>query len=183
MGFFADSINALTLWITSALYGGYAAANVLKWIWWRFNGMGYFLGMLFGLIASTIVPILWPNVSPIFLFPAILGFSFLGSIIGTLLYPQDDMEVLKKFYQKTRPWGFWKPVIDHIKLEDKNFQENTEFKRDAINVLVGIAWQMTLVIMPIYLLTYMFNALLLSFAIFIACSIILKLNWYDKLQE
>jgi hypothetical protein len=23
------------LWITSALYGGYVAANFLKWIWWR----------------------------------------------------------------------------------------------------------------------------------------------------
>src|SRR5690606_11725955 len=41
-GFFASSLNALTLWITSALYGGYAAANVLKWIWWRFSGYGYF---------------------------------------------------------------------------------------------------------------------------------------------
>jgi hypothetical protein len=37
-GFFAKSLNSITLWITSSLYGGYAAANVLKWIWWRFNG-------------------------------------------------------------------------------------------------------------------------------------------------
>jgi len=35
MGFFADSINSLTLWITSALFGGYVASNFLKWIWWR----------------------------------------------------------------------------------------------------------------------------------------------------
>ena len=47
-GLFATSLNSLTLWITSSLYGGYAAANVLKWIWWRFNGMGYFFGMLGG---------------------------------------------------------------------------------------------------------------------------------------
>jgi SSS family solute:Na+ symporter len=33
MGFFADSINSLTLWITSALFGGYVAANFLKWVW------------------------------------------------------------------------------------------------------------------------------------------------------
>ena len=30
MGFFADSINSITLWITSALYGGYVAANFFK---------------------------------------------------------------------------------------------------------------------------------------------------------
>jgi Na+/proline symporter len=40
MGFFAESINSLTLWITSALFGGYVAANFLKWIWWRFIGWG-----------------------------------------------------------------------------------------------------------------------------------------------
>ena len=34
-GFFATSLNAITLWITASLYGGYTAANVLKWVWWR----------------------------------------------------------------------------------------------------------------------------------------------------
>jgi Na+/proline symporter len=55
-GLFADSLSSLTLWISSALYGGYAAANVLKWIWWRFNGYGYFAGMLAGLLSATFVP-------------------------------------------------------------------------------------------------------------------------------
>ena len=44
-GFFASSLNSITLWITASLYGGYTAANVLKWIWWRFNGHGYFWGL------------------------------------------------------------------------------------------------------------------------------------------
>lgn len=183
MGFFADSINALTLWITSALYGGYAAANVLKWIWWRFNGMGYFLGMFFGLIASTIFPSIWSDVSPIYLFPVILGFSFLGSILGTFLFAQDDMELLKTFYKKTRPWGFWGPVIQEIRKEDPDFKHNTQFLRDAFNVIIGIAWQMTLVIMPIYLLTYMYKQLLICVIIFIVSSVILKINWYDKLED
>ena len=54
MGFFAESINSLTLWITSALFGGYVAANFLKWIWWRFNGWGYFWGMAAGLIIASL---------------------------------------------------------------------------------------------------------------------------------
>ena len=53
-GFFATSLNAITLWITASLYGGYTAANVLKWVWWRCNGYGYFWGMLTGLLASTV---------------------------------------------------------------------------------------------------------------------------------
>ena len=36
-GFFASSLNSITLWITASLFGGYTAANVLKWVWWRFR--------------------------------------------------------------------------------------------------------------------------------------------------
>ena len=39
-------------WIVSALWGGYAASNVIKWYWWRFNGFGYFWGMATGIAAA-----------------------------------------------------------------------------------------------------------------------------------
>lgn len=181
-GFFADSINGLTLWITSALYGGYAAANVLKWIWWRFNGFGYFFGMLGGLLASTFVPQLMPEVIDIYLFPIILGISFLGCILGTLLTPPDEEEVLKNFYRNTKPWGFWKPVIAKIQADDPAFIPNQDFGRDCFNVMVGIVWQMCLVVMPVYLLIRETGALLLSFGIFAVTSYLLKIYWYDKLE-
>src|SRR5690606_10853376 len=103
-GFFASSLNKLTLWITSALYGGYAAANVLKWIWWRFSGMGYFFGMLFGLIGSTVKLFFFPEIVDIFVFPLILLFSFIGCIIGTYMEPLSNREDVKRFYKQTRPW-------------------------------------------------------------------------------
>lgn len=37
IGFFVESVNSVLQWITSALYGGYIAANLLKWHWWRFQ--------------------------------------------------------------------------------------------------------------------------------------------------
>ncbi len=181
-GFFAESINSLTLWITSALFGGYAAANVLKWIWWRFNGYGYFFGMLGGLIASTFVPGLFPETSAIYLFPVILGVSLLGCFLGTFLTPSDNEEVLKTFYRDTRPWGFWKPIINKIKAEDPSFQANNNFSRDMLNVLIGIIWQMTLVVMPIYLIIKSNTNLAISFVIFLVTTWLLKKLWYDKLD-
>ena len=181
-GFFADSINGLTLWITSALYGGYAAANVLKWVWWRFNGYGYFFGMLGGLLASTFVPQLMPSVIDIYLFPIILGISFLGCILGTFLTPPDEEEVLKNFYRNTKPWGFWKPIIEKIKADDPQFVPNQDFRRDCLNVVIGIIWQMCLVVMPIYLLIRETGALLLSLGIFAITTYLLKIYWYDKLE-
>ena len=182
-GFFAESINSLTLWITSALYGGYAAANVLKWIWWRFNGYGYFYGMLAGLVASTFVPPLMPEVAAIYIFPIILVASFVGCILGTFLTRPNEDEVLMNFYTQTKPWGFWKPVIRKIQLQNPSFEPNKDFKRDSINVCIGIIWQMSLTVMPIYLVIKNFNLFAVGASVFIITSILLKLNWYDKLVE
>ena len=181
-GFFAESINSLTLWITASLYGGYAAANVLKWIWWRFNGYGYFFGMLGGLVASTFVPGLFPDTSDIFLFPLILLIAGLGCILGTLLTPPDNEQVLMSFYKQTKPWGFWQPIIKKIQAEQPDFKPNTDFWRDVFNIIVGIVWQMTLVIMPIYLLIKEMGDLAICFVIFVITSWLLKKYWYDRLE-
>ena len=179
-GFFAESINSLTVWITSALYGGYAAANVLKWIWWRFNGYGYFGGMLFGLIASTVIPLWWPDTPAIFLFPHLLTFSVAGCIVGTYMAPATSNEILIQFYKTTRPWGFWKPIRRHIS-SDEFFNPNRKLGIDALNVLIGIVWQMTLVVMPIYLIIKDFSGFGISIIIFIVTTVLLKKYWYNPL--
>ena len=55
IGFFVESVNSVLQWITSALYGGYIAANLLKWHWWRFNGNGYFWGMIIGGAVGNVI--------------------------------------------------------------------------------------------------------------------------------
>ena len=56
IGWYVASVNSVVLWIVSGLWGGYTASNVLKWYWWRFNGYGYFWGMVTGIAASLILP-------------------------------------------------------------------------------------------------------------------------------
>lgn len=187
IGMFVSSLNSLTLWISSALYGGYAAANVLKWIWWRFNGMGYFFGMLGGLVASLSVPFLvriwYPNTTDIYLFPAILVISFISSYLGTVLTKPETMEVLKKFYSQTRPWGFWNPVKDAVLKDNPNFEANKDFKRDSFNVLIGIIWQMSMVVLPLYWLSGNNTQAIISVSVLLITSIILKKTWYNKLKD
>jgi len=180
-GFFADSINTLTLWITSALYGGYAAANALKWIWWRFNSYGYFGGMLAGLLAATFVPRIWPEASAIYLFPVILLVSFVGCLAGTLLAPPDDEAVLKNFYKKTRPWGFWKPIRLKVQAEDPDFQANRDLGRDSFNVLTGIIWQSSLTVLPVWLILHDFANAGITVLVLLLTTWLLKRYWYDRL--
>ena len=182
-GFFASSLNSITLWITASLFGGYTAANVLKWIWWRFNGYGYFWGMLIGLIASTIKLLFFSSWIDIYFFPIIFICSILGCLFGSLLTPPDDMEKLKSFYKSVKPWGFWKPVFEEIKKTDKNFTKNKNFGRDMFNVFVGIIWQMSLVVWPMYLLIKKWDGFMISITVVIITTLLLKKFWYDNLKK
>ena len=182
-GFYAKSLNSITLWITSSLYGGYAAANVLKWIWWRFNGYGYFWGMIAGLVSSTLKLILFPQITDIYFFPVILVISFIGCIAGSLLTKPDTDEVLMKFYKNVRPWGFWGPVYKKVVAQNPQFEKNRDFGRDVVNIIVGIVWQMALVVMPIYFIIHNSKAAWITLGVIVVCMVILKYNWYDKLKE
>jgi hypothetical protein len=138
-------------WIVAALWGGYTASNVLKWYWWRFNGYGYFWGMVTGIAASMVLPFAVPDLSALNSFPLILAISMVGCVAGTLLTKPDDEEVLKSFYRKVRPWGFWGPILRKVRQEDPGLQPNRDFPRDMLNVALGICWQTSLVVFPVCL--------------------------------
>jgi hypothetical protein len=67
--------------------------------------------------------------------------------------------------------------------EDPNFRPNKGFARDMVNVAVGIVWQLTFVLMPIYLVIRRFHALAIAAVVAAITSLFLKFNWYDKLEE
>nr|WP_299385776.1 sodium:solute symporter family protein [Allomuricauda sp.] len=182
-GLNAGSLNELILWLSSALYGGYVAANVLKWVWWRFTGNGYFWGMLFGLIASTIKLFFFPQYVDIFVFPIIFLFSFLGCIIGTYMEPLPNREKVKQFYKQTRPWGIWGPIKKEVMAEDPSFVPNPDFKRDTANVVIGIVWQMAQVVLPIYFMLRENTQMVIWSAVLILTSYLLKKHWWDNLKK
>lgn len=181
-GFNAGNLNTLILWLSSSLYGGYVAANFLKWIWWRFTGYGYFWGMFFGLIASTIKFLYFPEYVDIFLFPVILLFSLMGCIMGTLLEPAPSVDSLKHFYMKTKPWGFWGPVKKAVLEENPDFIPNPDFKRDSFNVLIGIIWQMAQVLIPIYFMLRQNTEMIIWSAILLLTSYLLKKYWWNHIK-
>jgi len=180
--FMVESIDSVTQWIVSALWGGYAASNVLKWHWWRFNGYGYFWGMIVGLIASLTLP-LFLTFPDFYIFPFILILSLTGCIAGTLLTRPENDEVLKAFYKQVRPWGFWKPIHEKVVREEPGFEGNKDFRKDMFNVVIGIIWQTSLVVIPIYLIIKENVSLITAIVILAITSFILKKNWYDKLTD
>ena len=193
IGLFLTSIDNFVTWITAGLYGGYTAANVVKWYWWRMNGYGYFWGMLAGIVFALLlglpqaqlaalgVPVWLTN--PLNAFPFFFLACIAAVVAGSLLSRPTDMATLAQFYLRTRPWGIWKPVRDALAAEGRAVEENRDGLRDMANVTVGIVWQTALIAMPVFLVIRHWPGLVASLLIVALTSVFLKYNWYDRLQD
>jgi len=182
-GLFTKSIDSIVQWIVSGLWGGYVVSNVLKWYWWRFNGWGYFWGMAVGITSAVVMasPYVLPGVHDINKFPIILGVSLLAALLGTFLTKPEEEEVLKDFYRRVRPWGFWGPVHAQVVKEDPGFQRNKDFFRDMFNIVIGTIWQTCFIVLAMFLVTRHFRNAAITLVVLVTTSTILKFNWYDKL--
>lgn len=182
-GVMTKSIGSVTMWLVAGLYGGYLAPNVLKWYWWRLNGMGYFAGMVTGVVAALAFPMFLPKMTAINSFPFILVISGIASVVVSLATKPENEETLKKFYSNVRPWGFWGPVYKMVLKDNPDFQRNKNFKRDMVNIAVGIIWQLSLAVMPVYFVIKEFKLMFMTMAVTAVTSVFLKFNWYNKLEK
>lgn len=191
IGLFITSINSVLQWIVSGLWGGYTITNILKWYWWRLNGMGYFGGMLVGIVGAMIFPsigaAIFPEVAsdimPLYLFPLIVLVSGVAAVVTSLLTEIDNEEGLKAFYKQTRPWGFWGPIHDKVVADDPSFTKNPNFKRDMFNIVVGIIMQTSLVALPIFFVIKETMPTLATLGFALVAAAILKKTWYDNICE
>jgi len=198
IGWNVTSVKDVVEWIVTGLWAGYTASNVLKWYWWRFNGFGYFWGMVTGISSALVLafPKLLENVPAVrsllarypvnlnvtIVFPVVLVVSLTGCLLGTLLTRPEDDAVLKDFYRRVRPWGFWGPVLKKVLAEEPGFKRNKDFGRDMFNIVVGIVWQVSLVVLPLYIVIQEFDRAAITAAIILGTSVILKFTWYDHLS-
>jgi Na+/proline symporter len=183
LGFFAKDVNSILQWIVSGLYGGYIAANVLKWYWWRFNANGFFYGMLTGIAGALVFSRLFHGVELLYYFPLLFILSIVGCLIGTYTAPATEMETLKRFYSTVRPWGFWKPVHVAVVSENPGFMPNRRFKLDMFNVVLGIIAQCCLTILPMYFVLWLKLPLLITVVLLMVIILILKQTWWNKLEN
>lgn len=183
LGFFAKDVNSVLQWIVGALYGGYIAANMLKWYWWRFNANGFFWGMASGIIAALVFPYIFENILPLYSWPLLFLISLAGCFIGTYMAPPAEEAVLKQFYKTVKPWGFWKPVQVKVMAEDPAFVPNKNCKTDMFNVVLGIIGQCCLTILPMYIVLWLKLPLMITVAILLVIIMVLKRTWWDKLEN
>ena len=144
------SINDIWGWLTLGLGAGLSVPLVLRWYWWRFNGYGFAVGTIAGMIAAIVTKLMVePSLSDpqfkeyaLFLVPSIC--SFVGCILVTVLTEPTEWEVMNNFYLITRPFGFWKEIRQQLpsNIQAKIKQEN---QRDILATFVAIPWQLVFI--------------------------------------
>jgi hypothetical protein len=182
LGFFAKDVNSILQWIVGGLYGGYIAANLFKWYWWRFNANGFVMGMATGIVSALVFLKLYDGLF-LNVWPIIFLLSVIGCLVGTYTAPPTDNETLTTFYKTVKPWGFWKPIHTMVVESDPTFEPNKRFTLDMFNVVIGMIAQTCLTLLPIYIVLWLKTPLIITVAVLAVTVVILKRTWWNKLED
>jgi uncharacterized sodium:solute symporter family permease YidK len=188
LSFSIQSVNDIWGWLTTGLGIGLAIPLLLRWYWWRFNGYGFAVGTVAGMVSAIVAQlIILPYFQHsqyqeyiLFLVPALC--SLAGCIIATLLTPPTEMAVMEHFYNVTRPFGFWGEVRHTIKpnLQAKIRAEN---QRDILAAILTVPWQLILFLMGIIFVIKQWESFKILSLIFLLLTIGLYFTWFRHLSK
>jgi hypothetical protein len=138
--------------------------------------------MAAGIAAALVFPMVMPKALPLYYFPWVLLISLAGCLAGTCATPPTDEKTLMEFYRTTRPWGFWGRIHERVVAADPAFVGNRNFRRDTVNIVVGIVWQTCLTILPIYVVLKQGLPIAVTAGLLLVTCVVLKRNWLDRLE-
>ena len=164
-----------------ALSAGVVVPNVLRWYWWRMNGIGYALGTLAG-IGLALLALFRPDTPIYIVFPLICVASLLACVLTSLATRPVDHETLVHFYRCVRPFGFWKPVRTQASLTAEEQQAKSEsLWLTLVNVLLGMLAITGLYLFPMYLVGHWYTQSLVWFSLATVAVLALRFTWYQNL--
>ncbi len=142
------SIGASFTWILN-LTAGIGPVYLLRWFWWRINPWSEITAMTVSLPVLLLRPIVftwlgWPHAYLLELLFMVLGTAAIWVPV-TLLTPPVERVVLKQFYARVKPPGFWGTVGVAAK-------QDRAWKGSLIQWLVGTVGLLAATIGPLQLM-------------------------------
>ncbi|MBM4104297.1 MAG: sodium:solute symporter [Planctomycetes bacterium] len=186
------NINDIWDWILMALGGGLVVPSILRFYWWRFNGGGFAIGTLVGLVGAVLFRIAqlygvdsYPQAAhlmdnPVFQFFTTMAIGLTGTIIGTYMTRPTDQKVLEHFFRTTRPFGFWGSMVNSLTPEVRK-EMKKEHVRDVFALPFALTWQVTLFMLPMQLLIKSYHAFFITLGIFLVSLAGLYVIWLRKM--
>jgi hypothetical protein len=182
IGLHASNINELWGWLIMSLIAGAMGPTVLRLYWWRINAWGMVAGFIVGVLGAFAQRLFWPTMSEWWQFPLMTTLSFVATIIGSLLTEPVATEIVKNFYETTRPFGWWRPFFANLPKQTQ-IAWRREHRNDLITVAIALLWQVCLLLLPMEFLTHNKTAFLMTLPMFIATCIGLYFFWWRNLPS
>jgi Na+/proline symporter len=176
------SINQIWGWIAMGLGGGLALPSMLKFYWWRYNGSGFAIGVLTGIIACLVQVAVFPHWLEWQQFTAVSLVSLIAALIGTYAGKPTDEKTLSEFYTRTRPFGFWKPYKNKLAPAIKRKMER-EHRNDIIAAPFTLCWQISIFLLPMQFILGEYGKLGITIGVSAICIIGMYYFWYRNLPK
>ena len=177
-----SNINEIWGWITMGIGAGMFIPQVIRWYWWRFNGYGFAIGTVFGMVSAIATKIFASNIAEYNSFLIASGCSLIGCLLGTFFTKPTEKTVLVNFYKITRPFGFWNQVRSNLdtSIVAKINQEN---RRDIIAIFFAVPWQVVLFLTGMMIVLKQWTNFISLFGILIILSFGLYWFWFRHLSK
>lgn len=135
-----------------------------------------------GMVSAILQRFLYPDLHDIWKFLSVAAFGVIGAILGSLLTKPTDDDVLRNFYKKTKPFGFWGKYKDTLDAETR-----TKMRKEHFNDLVAlpfvVAWQYLLLLMPVLLVSGNFKEFKVVVVLFLFALLGVYVFWYRNLPK
>lgn len=194
MAYTLKSVNEIWGWIVMGLGAGSLAPGFLRLYWWRFNGGGFAVGTVVGMIAAIVTRMLASSIegNPAYeqlytiltderwMFCIILAVGLLASIIGTFLTRQSNPKLLERFYTITKPFGVWGHYKQKLP-DDLREKVSREHRNDIIALPFVMTAHICLLLMPMQLIIKSYTSLLYTFIVFMIGAVGAYWFWWRNL--
>lgn len=182
IGMLARDINAIFEWIMMALGTGVLVPNVLRWFWWRLNGVGFAVGTLAGVSGAVVAAGWFAESAGHWQFLTLLTVSIASSVAATLASPPTEMAVLCDFYRRVQPPGFWGPVRSRL-ASTGELPQPEPFIWDAASALITAIGLQALFLVATYAVTHQWRACGIAGLVVALATAVLYHTWYRRLPE
>lgn len=182
LAFTVKNINDIWEWLMMALGTGFFVPSFIKFYWGRFNGWGFTSGMAMGVGGAIVQRAFWPDLPGHWQFVAMGSLGLIGSIAGTLLTKPTNPEILKNFYMKTKPFGFWGNLKNTLDPATK-LKVSREHFYDLLSLPFVMIWHYMLLLLPVLLVIGNFKESAGVAVLLVIAMGGMYLFWYKKLPK
>jgi len=147
LGLRATSMNEIWVWYVMGLSAGSLGPSLLRLYWWRANAWGLSCGISCGIAAAISQRALWPAMPEPVQLVTMAAISFTATIVGSLLTPPTPELIVRRFYETTKPMGFWRKYKSALPpLEQAAISR--EHRNDLATLVCSLASQICLFMLP-----------------------------------